>query len=223
MEIPGGFLINLEGCEGCGKTLQIRYLTEELRNKGFAVFPTREPGGTSIGDQIREVLHDMQNFKMHTRTETLLFQAARAQIVEEVVKPHLLEGEIVILDRFYDTTIAYQGFGHQQNISKVHHLVNYATGGLEPDLTVLLDVDVEEGLKRKKTQEEWNRMDAYEIDFHKRNRAGYHKMAEIDARWIMVDANNNIESVRRDLTQGILQRMWYRGLIEKAALGHERA
>ena len=142
--------ITLEGPEGSGKTSHIPHLIEYLREKGYVVFSTREPGGTPIGEQIREVIHDLKNQEMHPRTETLLYQAARAQIVEQVIKPRLADGEIVISDRYYDSTIAYQGYGHQQDLEQVRALVKYATGGLVPDLTVLLDLDVEEGLKRKK-------------------------------------------------------------------------
>ena len=135
--------ITLEGPEGSGKTSHIPYLVQYFREKGYIVFPTREPGGTSIGEQIREVIHDLKNVEMHARTETLLYQAARAQIVEQVIKPRLADGEIVISDRYYDSTIAYQGYGHQQDLEQVRALVKYATGGLVPDLTILLDVDVE--------------------------------------------------------------------------------
>ena len=141
--------ITLEGPEGSGKTSQLPALVEYLREKGYTIFPTREPGGTSIGEQIREVIHDLKNVEMHPRTETLLYQAARAQIVEEVFKPRLAAGEVVISDRYYDSTIAYQGYGHQQDLGQVRALVKYATGGLTPDLTILLDVDIETGLKRK--------------------------------------------------------------------------
>ena len=134
--------ITLEGPEGSGKTSHIPHLVEYLRSQGRVVFPTREPGGTSIGEQIREVIHDLKNVEMHPRTETLLYQAARAQIVEQVIKPRLAAGEIVLSDRYYDSTIAYQGYGHQQNLEQVRQLVAYATGGLTPHLTILLDLDV---------------------------------------------------------------------------------
>ena len=130
--------ITLEGPEGSGKTSHVPHLVEYLREKGYTIFPTREPGGTSIGEQIREVLHSLKNTEMHPRTETLLYQAARAQFVEEVVRPRLALGEIVLSDRYADSTIAYQGYGHQQDLEQVRALVKYATGGLIPDLTILL-------------------------------------------------------------------------------------
>lgn len=198
--------ITLEGPEGSGKTSHIPYLVEYLREKGHTVFPTREPGGTSIGEQIREVIHDLKNVEMHPRTETLLYQAARAQIVEQVIKPRLADGEIVISDRYYDSTIAYQGYGHQQDLEQVRSLVKYATGGLVPDLTVLLDVDVEEGLKRKKKDNEWNRLDAYTVEFHQRVRKGYHQMVQAEpGRWRVVNAGNAWQSVQDDLRKTIME------------------
>ena len=192
--------ITLEGPEGSGKTSHIPHLVEYLREKGHTVFPTREPGGTSIGEQIREVIHDLKNVEMHPRTETLLYQAARAQIVEQVIKPRLADGEIVISDRYYDSTIAYQGYGHQQDLEQVRALVKYATGGLTPDLTVLLDLDVEVGLGRKRKDNEWNRLDAYTVEFHKRVRAGYLEMVKAEpGRWVVVNAEQKWESVQEEL------------------------
>jgi len=200
--------ITLEGPEGSGKTSHIPPLVEYLREKGYVVFPTREPGGTSIGEQIREVIHDLKNVEIHPRTETLLYQAARSQIVEQVIKPRLADGEIVISDRYYDSTIAYQGYGHQQNLEQIRQLVQYATGGLIPDLTVLLDLDVEVGLKRKKKGDEWNRMDAYTVEFHRRVRKGYHEMVKAEPnRWVVVDAEQKWESVQEELRKVIEGRL----------------
>ncbi|HET6596059.1 MAG TPA: dTMP kinase [Anaerolineales bacterium] len=200
--------ITLEGPEGSGKTSHIPPLVEYIREKGYVVFPTREPGGTSIGEQIREVIHDLKNVEMHPRTETLLYQAARAQIVEQVFKPRLKAGEIVISDRYYDSTIAYQGYGHQQDLEQVRALVKYATGGLVPDLTVLLDVDVEEGLRRKKKDNEWNRMDAYTVEFHKRVHTGYREMVKEEPnRWVVVDAGQKWDQVQEGLRKVIEEKL----------------
>jgi dTMP kinase len=198
--------ITLEGPEGSGKTSHIPYLVEYLREKGYTVFPTREPGGTTISEQIRDILHDLKNAEMHPRTETLLYQAARAQIVEQVIKPRLTAGEIVISDRYYDSTIAYQGYGHQQDLEQVRSLVKYATGGLTPDLTILLDLDVEVGLKRKKKNgEEWNRMDAHEVEFYKRVRAGYLDMVKQEPkRWVVVNSEQKWDDVQADLKKVII-------------------
>ena len=200
--------ITLEGPEGSGKTSHIPYLVEYLREKGYTVFPTREPGGTSIGEQIREVIHDLKNAEMHPRTETLLYQAARAQIVEQVIRPRLADGEIMLADRYADSTIAYQGYGHQQDIEQVRALINYATGGLVPDLTILLDLDVEVGLKRKQKADEWNRLDAYTVEFHKRVRAGYLEMVKQEPeRWVVIDAGQKWDAVQDELRKVIVEEL----------------
>ena len=200
--------ITLEGPEGSGKTSHIPPLVDYLRAQGHVVFPTREPGGTSIGEQIRDVIHDLKNTEMRPRTETLLYQAARAQIVEQVIQPRLKAGEIVICDRYADSTIAYQGYGHQQNLDDVRALVKYATGGLVPDLTILLDVDVEVGLKRKHNDADWNRMDAQTIDFYRRVRAGYAEMVKQEpSRWRVVDAGADWQSVQEGLRAAMSNRL----------------
>ena len=201
--------ITFEGPEGSGKTSHIPPLVEYLRAQGHTVFPTREPGGTTISEQIRDILHDLKNVEMHPRTETLLYQAARAQIVEQVIKPRLKAGEIVISDRYYDSTIAYQGHGHQQDLEQVRALVKYATGGLVPGLTILLDVDVEVGLGRKKKNgAEWNRMDAHEIEFYQRVRAGYLEMVKQEPnRWVVINAGQEWESVQEELRKMIEERL----------------
>lgn len=201
--------ITLEGPEGSGKTSHVPSLVEHLKSNGLAVFPTREPGGTSIGEQIRTVIHDLKNVEMHARAETLLYQAARAQIVEQVIRPRLAAGEIVLSDRYADSTIAYQGYGHQQDLAQVRALVAYATGGLTPDLTILLDVDVEIGLERKTREgKEWNRLDAYTIEFHQRVRAGYLKLASADpGRWVVIDAGQEWERVQQRLRDEVLTRV----------------
>jgi dTMP kinase len=200
--------ITLEGPEGSGKTSHLPHLVDYLRAQGYTVFATREPGGTSIGEQIREVIHDLKNQEMHPHTETLLYQAARAQIVEQFIKPRLAAGEIVISDRYYDSTIAYQGYGHQQDLEQMSALVKYATGGLVPDLTILLDLDVEVGLGRKKKDNEWNRLDAYTVEFHQRVRTGYLKMVKAEPqRWVVVNAEQPWESVQEDLRRVILEKL----------------
>ncbi len=201
--------ITLEGPEGSGKTSHIPLLVEFLRGEGYAVFSTREPGGTSISEQIRDILHDLKNTEMHPRTETLLYQAARAQIVEQVIQPRLAAGEIVISDRYYDSTIAYQGYGHQQDLEQVRGLVRYATGGLTPDLTILLDLDVEVGLRRKKqNQSEWNRMDDHEVKFYERVRAGYLEMVKAEPqRWVVVNSEQKWDDVQAELKKVILGKL----------------
>jgi len=151
----------------------------------------------------------LKNAEMHPRTETLLYQAAGAQIVEQVIKPRLAAGEVVLSDRYYDSTIAYQGYGHQQDLEQVRALVKYATGGLVPDLTILLDVDVEVGLERKKKNNaEWNRMDDHAIQFYQRVRAGYLVMVKQEPkRWVIVDSGQKWESVQETLRKVIGERL----------------
>lgn len=209
--------ITLEGPEGSGKTSQMGPLVEWLRARGYKTYPTREPGGTSISEQIRSILHSLRNAEMHPRTETLLYQAARAQIVEQVIKPHLAAGNVVISDRYYDSTIAYQGYGHQQNLDDVRALVQYATGGLMPDLTILLDLDVEIGLKRKtQNSAEWNRLDAYTVDFHRRVRAGYLEMVKAEPEgWVVVDASQSWDKVQENLRNIIVESLSNQEFISK--------
>jgi dTMP kinase len=200
--------ITLEGPEGSGKTHQISGLAQALRQQGYPVLMTREPGGTSIGDQIRSVLFDMKNTDMRPRTEILLFQASRAQLVEQVIRPCLGRGEIVLCDRYADSTLAYQGYGHQVDLDELRRVVDFATGGLKPDLTLLLDVEVEVGLKRKVAASEWNRLDAYALDFHRRVRQGYHEMARAEPeRWVVIDAGQPLEAVQAALREVVLGRL----------------
>ena len=193
--------ITLEGPEGSGKSMQICQLGDYIREQGFEVLTTREPGGTFIGDQIREVIMRMDNTMMSPRAEILLFCAARAQIVEEVIRPNLEKGLVVISDRYADSTLAYQGYGHGLDISILKEILRFATGGLQPDLTLLLDVDVEEGLKRRRIGGgEWNRLDAQQLAFHQRVRQGYLKMAaEEPDRWRIINARQKPDLVQKDL------------------------
>ena len=200
--------ITLEGPEGSGKSSQLPLLAEFLRARGHDVICTREPGGTKIGDQIREVLVRMDNVELHPRTEILLFLSARAQLVEELVLPSLADGKIVICDRYGDSTLAYQGYGHGLDLEKLRMMLQFATNGLKPDLTILLDVDVMVGLKRKKAKDEWNRLDAYEISFHERVREGYHQLAAQDPkRWCIVDASQSAELVQENIRQIVIDAM----------------
>jgi len=200
--------ITLEGPEGSGKTSHIQPLAEWLQGLGRRVYTTREPGGTPIGEQIRTVIHDLKNTDMHPRAETLLYQAARAQIVEQLIRPKLAEGFVVLCDRYFDSTLAYQGFGHTQDLEELRGLIRYATAGLNPDLTILLDVDVETGLERKGNTGEWNRLDAYTVDFHKRVRAGYLELVQLEPkRWCVVNAGQEWQHVQQELKKVILGKL----------------
>jgi dTMP kinase len=201
--------ITLEGPEGSGKSCQIPGLAEFVRQQGYEVLTTREPGGTAIGDQVRQVIMSLKNTEMNPRTEIMLFCAARAQIVEQVIRPALSRGVVVISDRYGDSTLAYQGYGHRLDLATLRLLLEFATGGLKPDLTLLLDVDVEEGLRRRRCSGgEWNRLDAYEIEFHQRVRQGYHELVNAEPeRWRVIDANLTPEMVQSNLRQVIGQKL----------------
>src|SRR4029079_4278810 len=157
--------ITFEGMDGSGKTTQARLFEEHLRKKfgPEKVVHTREPGGTPIGEQIREVVHSMRNQEMAPRTEFLLYNAARAQVVAQVIRPALELGKIVLSDRYGDSTLVYQGDGRQLELAMVRNVIDYATGGLHPDLTFFIEVDIAEGLARRNRGhshgEELNRMD----------------------------------------------------------------
>ena len=197
--------ITLEGPEGSGKSTQIKRLAKRLEAMGYPVITTREPGGTPISDQIRHVLVRMENKELHPRTEILLFLAARAQLVEQLIKPALQDGKIILCDRYGDSTLAYQGYGHGLDLEKLRQMLDFATDHLKPDLTILLDLDVKTGLMRKKAEDEWNRLDAYEVLFHERVRQGYLQLArEEPERWRIVDASQGIDAVQEDLFQIIL-------------------
>lgn len=200
--------ISFEGPDGSGKTLQAAQLHDFLVQSGYRVLLTREPGGTQIGEQVRQILFDLKNTAMTPRTETLLFMAARTQLVEEVIRPHLAQGYIVVSDRFSDSTLAYQGYGHQNDLTQIENLVLFATGGLKPDLTFLLDIDVEVGLERRTKGGKWNRLDAYDLEFHRRTRWGYQQLASADPRrWVIIDASQPPGQVQAIVRQAVLTRL----------------
>jgi len=201
--------ITLEGPEGSGKTCQLPPLAEFLIAQGYSVLSTREPGGTQIGDQIRQVLLDMKNTEMLPRTEILLFQASRAQHVDQIIRPQLDAGGVVICDRFGDSTLAYQGYGYNQfDLEQLRRIISFATGGLIPDLTLLFDVDVEVGLNRRRRGGGWNRMDAYAIAFQQRVRQGYLEMARQEPqRWVVIDASRPLDIVQAQVRRVVLERL----------------
>lgn len=200
--------ISFEGPDGSGKSSQIGPLAAKLREAGYRVLATREPGGTAIGDQVRLILSSLENKEMHPRTEILLFQASRAQLVDQVIQPHLRAGGVVLCDRYADSTLAYQGFGHQIDPVELRQIVNFATGGLKPDLTLLFDIEVEHGLQRRAAGGDWNRLDDYDLEFHRRVRAGYHRLAAEDpARWVFIDAGQPPAQVQAEVAAVVLERL----------------
>lgn len=200
--------ITLEGPEGSGKTSQLPGLAEFLRQQGYDLIATREPGGTSIGDQIRRVLFALDNKGMNPRSEILLFQASRAQLVEEVIRPALEARKVVLCDRYVDSTLAYQGYGHKVDMQALREIVDFATGGLKPDLTIFLDVPVDEGLNRRNKGGDWNRLDDYDKEFHRRVYDGYQKLIAAEpGRWAVVNAARTPEEVAGELRSVVLERL----------------
>lgn len=200
--------ITLEGSEGSGKTSQIVPLASRLRQEGWEVITTREPGGTAIGDQIRSILASLANTAMASRTEALLFLAARAQLIEEVVLPHLKQGGIVISDRYADSTLAYQGYGRGLDLAQLQNLLDFATNKLKPELTLFLDVDVELGLQRRARGGEWNRLDACDLEFYQRVREGYFALMQKEPeRWALINAENSIGEVHEDIYRAVMKRI----------------
>jgi dTMP kinase len=219
--------ITFEGSEGCGKSTQARLLYEWLQERGYPAILTREPGGTRIGDLIRRILLDLQHTEMAPPTETLLFSAARAQLVNEVIRPYLAVGGIVICDRYVDSTYAHQGYGLGHSLSELRSITAVATGDLMPNLTIFLDLSAEEGLERKRAslreraaqpaspgltaglppprvRAEWNRLDARDLAYHQRVAQGYRQLIEQEPdRWHTYDARGSIETLARQIRETV--------------------
>lgn len=200
--------ITLEGPEGGGKSSQAASLADYLRGEGMQVLLTREPGGTAISEQVRRVLMSLENTDMNPRTEFLLFSASRAQHVHELIQPHLMNGGVVVCDRFFDASLAYQGHGHGLDLEALRTITRFATGGLIPDLTLLLDLPVEEGLRRREKDGDWNRLDAYELEFHTRVRQGYLELAASEPdRWVVLDAAKSFAELEGEIRHIVKTRL----------------
>jgi dTMP kinase len=196
-----GIFINFEGMDGCGKTTQMRRLAARLLQAGRDVVETVEPGGTPIGDQIRQILLNPMNDRLSAGAEMLLYFASRAQNVEERILPSLDAGKIVLSDRFTDSTMAYQGYGRGLGPENVRMLDRFACRGLAPDLTILIDIDLETSLARARArniseQQLHTRMDEQSVDFYRAVRSAYHQMAADEPqRFRLVDGRAAIEDV----------------------------
>ncbi len=196
-----GLFITFEGPEGCGKSTHSRLLCDFLKARGYECLLTREPGGTRTGEEIRRILLHSDGVEMSNLTELFLFEAARSQIVEELIAPNLADGKIVICDRFTDATICYQGYAGGVDLKSINVLNALATGSLKPDLTILLDVDTVTGLGRAKSKGV-DRMERKKLVYHKRVRAGYLKLAKKFPRRIkVIRMNGSIED-----TQALIRR-----------------
>ena len=177
-----GVLITFEGNEGCGKSTQIKLLYEYFQQQGRRVFLTREPGGTGVSDGIRAVLLDNKNKRMTALTETLLYMASRAQLVEEVIKPRLERGEVVLCDRWLDATLAYQGYGGGVDKKWIEGLGKTATQGIQPALTLFLDLPLKIGLRRALSRKKADRVESKNIHYHEKVRKGYLAIAKKEPR-----------------------------------------
>lgn len=191
-----GVLITFEGGEGCGKSTQIALLARRLEAADLVVRVLREPGATAVGEAVRSILLAPEHDEMDPHAELLLYEAARAQLVAEVIEPALEAGEIVLLDRFYDSTTAYQGYGRGLPLDEVARLNAFATAGLVPDRTVVLDVDVATGLARAATTGAPDRLEREAVAFHERVRAGFLAIAAAEReRVVVVDATAPVGEV----------------------------
>ena len=205
--------ISFEGTEGSGKSTQIKEIYAHLRDADYTILMTREPGGTDISNQIRAiVLENLDNRNMQARTELLLFCASRAQLVGEVIRPFLDDGGIVLCDRYADSTLAYQGYGHGLPVDDLKRILQFATGGLYPDLTIYLDLSPEKGLERRRQGklfgEDWNRLDDMALAFHHRVYEGYEKIiASDEARFIRIDADGTPDAVKEAILEKLLPRL----------------
>lgn len=208
------FFITFEGIEGCGKTTQESRLAEILSKKGYPVVVTREPGGCDIAEQIRAILLDAENRALVPMAELLLYAAARAQHVEEVIRPALAEDKIVICDRFTDATTAYQGYGRSLDVALIGDLNNLATGGITPDLTILLDCPEEVGLSRAMARInslEGAREERFELEskrFHRAVREGYLRLAAAEPdRFVVIDGTLGIGETAADVAETVISRI----------------
>ncbi|RLC68141.1 MAG: dTMP kinase [Chloroflexi bacterium] len=180
--------ITFEGGEGCGKSTQARLLLKKLEQQGIPTILTHEPGGTALGNEIRILLKRKQGPSISPQAELFLFAASRVQLVAELVRPALQEGKVVICDRFTYSTIVYQGYGRGLDLATVSVVNTMATGNLNPDLTILLDMPSEQGLERRRRSKD--RFELEDLSFHHRVREGYLKMATAEPdRWLLIDAS----------------------------------
>ena len=197
--MKNGLFITFEGGDGCGKTTQIELLDKYLKNKGFDTLLTREPGAKGLGVKLREILLNYDG-EVSPQCESFLFLADRAQHIDCIIKPALKEGKIILCDRHTDSTVAYQGYGRGLDIEEIKTLNNIATGGLKPDLTIVLDVDVETSMQR--VGKEKDRMESAGIEFFERVRNGFLKIAEQEPKRVkVISSSDTIESIHKQIVE----------------------
>ena len=204
-----GIFITMEGPDGSGKTTQIDLLKKYLEHKGYDIVIAREPGGTVIGEAIRKIILNPEYEEMGHMTELLLYASARAQLVNQVIKPALTEGKAVICDRFVESSAVYQGIGRGLGVDTVYEVNNYALGDVQPKLTIFMDLDAEEGIKRKKEQAELDRMEKEDLSFHKRVVDGYRQLAKLyPERIVPVDATLPIDTIHSMIVEEVEHRFF---------------
>ncbi|MDO5156491.1 MAG: dTMP kinase [Eubacteriales bacterium] len=204
-----GIFITMEGPDGSGKTTQIELLKTYLEEKGYDIVIAREPGGTAIGEVIREVILNPEHKEMSHMTELLLYASARAQLVNQVIAPALLEGKAVICDRFVESSAVYQGIGRGLGVDTVYEVNNYALGNVKPMLTIFMDLDADQGIRRKKKQAELDRMEQEDLSFHERVVEGYRMLAKLyPERIVPIDAMLPIEEIHKKIVDEVEKRFF---------------
>ncbi|SCX79865.1 dTMP kinase [Alkaliphilus peptidifermentans] len=201
MNIKGKF-ITIEGMDGAGKTTQIRFMKEYLEDRGFKVLLTREPGGTIIGEKIREVILDNSHKEMDSVTEALLYAASRAQHVSQIILPALQRGELVLCDRYVDSSMVYQGKGRDLGYKPIKKINDFATQGLEPDLTILFDIDPQLGLQRISSRGKGDRLEEEKLQFHIAVHSAYMDLVKMYPKRIkVINANCEIQEIKKEVEE----------------------
>nr|WP_240544622.1 dTMP kinase [Exiguobacterium algae] len=205
--------ITVEGPDGSGKTTQLNLLVEALNSKGYEVVVTREPGGTTVGNSIREVLLSPEHHEMTPRVEMMLYAASRAQNVDQIIRPALARGAVVLCDRFVDASIAYQGYGLQYDMDQIESLNEWATSGITPDVTFLFDLTPQRAQERMKDRGQLDRIESRDQAFHQRVYEGFHALLnKYPERMILIDADQSVECIHDEVLDATLERLKNRGV-----------
>lgn len=210
-----GMFITVEGPDGSGKTTQLQLLVQSLTEQGYEVVVTREPGGTKVGNSIREILLSPEHDEMTPRVEMMLYAASRAQNIDQVIRPALHRGAVVVCDRFVDASIAYQGYGLQYDLSQILSLNDWATAGIKPDLTFLFDLTPDQASHRMKDRGQLDRIESRDESFHQRVYEGFQILLEQHPeRMVRIDANASIETIQDEVLDITLERLKERGVMQ---------